>query len=225
MSVGYTAPSRSPEKAVIPSVAAKRRGTGLSAGGAGDRRDAAFADRSRHRHRADCLVLRCARMGACGTSTSWRPRRARSFERTQQGDPAVRDRRGARHPCAGRAKRQGRRPADRTRSDDERRRARPSQDDSVAERLEGRAPARGASRRRRAATISSARRMPTPTLVATQRQLPDQPGRPNNEPSSPRSHGQHAQKEAERQTICGDDRQARCTDPRHRSSVSTSAKR
>ncbi len=47
-------------------------------------------------------------------------------ERTHQGDSAVRDRRGARHPCPGRPEGQGRRRADRARPDHQRGRARTS---------------------------------------------------------------------------------------------------
>ena len=81
-------------------------------------------------------------------------------ERAHQGGAAVRDRRGARDPCAGRPSRQGRRDADRARSDHEQGRARRiSQATSIAGAARCR-PAPGGARpgRRSACGISSRRR-------------------------------------------------------------------
>ena len=50
-------------------------------------------------------------------STSWRRHRENRAQRPNQGHAAVRNRGGARHPCAGRANGQSRRRPDRTRSD------------------------------------------------------------------------------------------------------------
>ena len=105
-----------------PQAARPRRDAGeelrLPAGRARDRRDAAVADRPRdrlHHHRA---VLRSRSSGpasAISTSSPRRPARSSRAGATKV-DPAVRDRRGARHPRPRRPERQGRRRAGRTRS-------------------------------------------------------------------------------------------------------------
>ena len=82
-------------------------GAGLSAGGARDRRDAAIADRPRHRadtsSRVFCLALAWACLGKVDIVAS-APGKIIPSGRTKV-DPAVRDRRRPRDPCAGRRRR------------------------------------------------------------------------------------------------------------------------
>ena len=108
----------------------------LPAGGARDRGDAAIADRPLDRDHDRRAVLRGAGlvMVGHGRHRGFGHRENRA-ERANQGDPAVRDRRGARHPGAGRAGGQGRRRAGRARSDRECRGTRPSAERPIGEQL------------------------------------------------------------------------------------------
>ena len=128
----------------------------VSAGRAGDRRNPALAHRSGDRRDHHRPVRACARLGEPGPCghRGHRHRKDRS-DRPQQGDPALRDRRGARHPGRGRPDRQRRRCADRARSHHQPRRDRSSARRPAVRPARHRPPARGAHRHRR-----SARRLP-----------------------------------------------------------------
>ena len=173
-----------------PQSAAPRAGTRVPAGGARDRRDAAVADRARDRRHDHRALLPGAGLGVVRQRRYRRHRAGQDHaERAHQADPAVRDRRRARHPRARRAERQGRRRSDRARPDDDGSRARP--------------PARAISSRpkldvaRLRAALGESDdpladfRPPqarAPALIEMQRQfLISQ--RPNSTPSSPRSTG------------------------------------
>ena len=155
-----------PAPRVIPFRPAQRRtrrGAGVSAGGARDRGDAAVADRPRDRGHHRPAVLRGAGLGLVGHDRHRRvgDRKDRA-ERPHQGHPAVRDRGGAVHPGAGRADGQGRRRADRARSDRERGGARSPAQRPPRRAAQHRAVARGARRRRRSVgRLHAARRAPT----------------------------------------------------------------
>ena len=131
-------------------------------------------------------------------------------ERTHQGDPAVRDRRGARHPCSRRPDGQGRRGPDRARSDHQRRGARSTcKSDLIAAQLDvarlRAALAETAIRWR----ISSRRPMRPPALVAIAAPVPARPDRRAAARSSRLSTGRRAQKAGRARDDRGDDRQAR----------------
>ena len=199
--------SAKPAKNVVPfperRVRAQPGRARVPAGRAGDRRDAAVADRPGDRlHRSSrcsavALAWACVRHG--------RHRRHRAGqdrpERPHQDDPAVRDRRGARDPRARRPERQGGRRADRARSDHERRRARASE-----ERPDGGAARRGAAARRAGRSDDPLADFQPPAGAAAAADRDAAPAAcsarwPSSAPSSPRSTARSAQKEAERATI------------------------
>ena len=112
-----------------------RPGTGLSAGGARNSRNAAVADWPRDRTRHHCAVLRGARLGLWGTSISSRRRPAKSCRAAAPRSSSLsRPASCARSGCRT-GRRQGRRRADRTRSNHERRGTRSFAQRSLAERL------------------------------------------------------------------------------------------